>query len=116
MEHIKALYFYPSPSTLVKCVTVLHHKNPLIAIICRYAVSPVLFMSAHITENNRGPGRVHVRGCVPFAPGRPHYQVNPHCEVFTGSVLCALSARYSSSPHACEAATRNHMLDPPVRD
>jgi hypothetical protein len=53
-------------------------------------------MSAHITENNRAllglPGRVHVRGYVPFAPSQPLYLVNPHYEVVTGKcVLCTIS-------------------------
>ena len=42
MEYIKALYFYPSPPTLVICVMVLRHNNSLIAIICTCAVSRLL--------------------------------------------------------------------------
>jgi len=42
MEHISALYLYPSPPTLVMCVTVFRQKNTLIAIICTCAVPRVL--------------------------------------------------------------------------
>jgi len=53
-------------------------------------------LSARITESNcalRGlPGRVHVRGYVPFEPSPPLYHIYPHRGVFTGQyALCTIS-------------------------
>jgi hypothetical protein len=120
MEHIKALYFHLSPPTLVMCVTVLLHKNTVIAIICTCAVSRVLLMSLCPPI----PPKIIAHYVVYLA----EYMLRAMCRSrlvhpFTMlihivryslvSALCAPSARYSFSPHACEAASHNHMLDPP---
>ena len=122
MEDIKALYFYPSPPALVMCVTVLLHKNTVIAIICTCAVSRVLLVSlcTPIPPKIIAHYVVYLAEYMLGAMGRSHL-VHPFTMLIHNvryslvSALCAPAARYLFSHHACEAASHNQMLDPHER-